>query len=113
MIEITLPSPPTNNTYYRTVNGRTMISEKGRKYASAVAEQVLIQNASKRFEGRLSVHIDAHVPDKRKRDLDNCFKAILDSLTKAVVWLDDSQIDILSINRCGIGGFVKVVVLEL
>ena len=113
MIEITLSWPPTVNTYYRTVNGRTMISEKGRKYAGAVEAQVFTQKARKLLEGRLSVHIDAHVPDKRKRDLDNCFKAILDSLTKAGVWLDDSQIDILSINRCGIGGFVKVIVLEL
>ena len=47
MIEITLPWPPTVNTYWRNFNGRTIISAKGREYRKAVADQVLIQRAAK------------------------------------------------------------------
>ena len=40
------------------------------------------------------------MPDRRKRDLDNLHKGILDGLTHAGVWKDDSQIDDLRIYRC-------------
>jgi crossover junction endodeoxyribonuclease RusA len=69
---------------------------------------VLIQRGAKHYAGRLAVEIEAHVPDKRKRDLDNLFKAVLDSLTHAGVWADDSQIDALRIVRKPVGGMIKV-----
>ena len=43
MIELTLPWPPSMNTYWRTFQGRMIISAKGREYRKAVADQVLIQ----------------------------------------------------------------------
>lgn len=110
VLTITLPWPPTVNTYYRSVNGRAIISEKGRAYRKAVADQVLIQRGAKHLDGRLSVAIEAFPPDKRKRDLDNICKAVLDSLTHAGVWLDDCQIDELGVKRMTIGGMVKVTV---
>jgi len=112
MIELTLPWPPTVNTYYRSTGGTVLISEKGRLYRKAVADQVLIQRGAKLFSGRLDVVIHAFPPDKRKRDLDNILKALFDSLTKAGVWLDDSQIDRFSVQRCAIGGMVKVAIHE-
>lgn len=107
-LTLTLPWPPTVNTYYRNVNGKTLISEKGRQYRAAVADQVLIQRGAKQFAGRLAVAIVAHVPDQRRRDLDNLFKGTLDALTHAGVWLDDEQIDSLSIVRGPIAGMLKV-----
>ena len=108
MIELTLPWPPSTNTYYRNVAGKTLISAKGRAYRAAVAVQVLVQRGALRLESRLCVAIVAHVPDKRRRDLDNLLKSTLDSLTHAGVWLDDSQIDSLTISRGPIGGMLKV-----
>ena len=110
---LTLPWPPTANTYYRHVGAEVKISEKGRVYRKLVADQVLIQRGAKLFTGRLEVLIHAFPPDKRKRDLDNLFKSLLDSLTKAGVWLDDSQIDSLKIVRKTIGGMVQVHVREI
>jgi len=87
------------------------ISEKGRAYAKAVADQVMVQRIKRGMTCKLNVHIVAFPPDKRKRDLDNLFKAVLDSLTKAGVWIDDSQIDYLSIRRdATIGGYLKVTI---
>ena len=48
---------------------------------------------------RLGLKLVLNVPDKRKRDISNCVKAVEDSLTKAGVWLDDSQIDRLIVER--------------
>lgn len=109
---LTLPWPPTANTYYRNLQGRTLISETGRKYRTAVAEQVLVQRAAKHLMGRITVQMTAHVPDKRRRDLDNLLKPLLDALTHAGVWGDDSQIDKLLVERGPIGGFVRVTIEE-
>ena len=48
---------------------------------------------------RLSVLINAYPPDRRKRDLDNILKSLLDALQHARVYPDDSQIDRLTIIR--------------
>jgi crossover junction endodeoxyribonuclease RusA len=62
--------------------------------------------------GKVRVLITSHPPDKRRRDLDNILKCLLDSLTHAGVWDDDSQVDELAVIRGEIvpGGKVKVVV---
>jgi crossover junction endodeoxyribonuclease RusA len=112
MIELTLPFPPSTNTYYRNLNGKTLISAKGREYRKAVADQVLIQRGAKHLEGRLAVEIVAHVPDRRRRDLDNLLKSTFDSLTHAGVWVDDSQIDKLTVSRGPIGGILKIRITE-
>lgn len=113
MVELTLPWPPSTNTYYRNVAGKMLISAAGRAYRAAVADQVLIQRGAGQLAGRLAVTIVAHVPDKRRRDLDNMLKSALDSLTHAGVWLDDSQIDELAIRRGPVGGMLKVSVREI
>lgn len=50
---------------------------------------------------RLSVSIQLWPPDKRRRDIDNVLKALLDALEAANVFADDGQIDNLSISRKG------------
>lgn len=65
--------------------------------------------------GRLSVLIRCYPPDRRARDLDNLGKTLLDSLTKAGLWKDDSQIDRLTFERCEMlkGGAVSVTVDQI
>lgn len=115
VISITLPWPPSVNTYWRHIaikgKPRTLISAHGHTYRAAVlgiAPRLRLCN-------RLAVHIVVRPPDRRTRDLDNLPKAILDSLTHAGVWIDDSQIDDLRITRAEIakGGGVVVHVREI
>jgi len=109
MIEITLPWPPTVNTYWRNFNGRTIISAKGREYRVAVADQVLIQRAAKHVDYAVKVEIKAYRPDRRRRDLDNILKALLDALTHAGVMEDDALIEDLRVYWADeVGGMVKV-----
>lgn len=104
MTTIALPMPPSINRYYRTVRGRILIAADGRKYRDAVAESCLVARSRgelgrEPIQGRLAVHVVFTAPDKRRRDLDNVFKGLLDALTHAGVWGDDSQIDDLRIVR--------------
>ena len=110
-LEITLPFPPTVNTYYRNFNGRSIISKKGREYRVAVAEQVLIQRAAKHLDHAVKVEIKAYRPDRRRRDLDNLLKSLLDSMTHAGVMSDDALIEDLRVYWADeIGGMVKVTI---
>ena len=113
-VTMTLPWPPSMNTYWRTFQGRMIISAKGREYRKAVAEQVMLQFVGLGYKGKLCVEIEAFRPDKRKRDLDNLLKAVLDGCTHAGVWEDDSNIVDLRIYWADtIGGMIKLNVREL
>ena len=111
MIELTLPWPPTVNTYWRNFNGRVLISAKGREYRKSVADQVLIQRAAKHIDYTVKVEIPAFRPDRRRRDLDNLLKALLDSMTHAGVFKDDALIEDLRVYWADeVGGMVKVTI---
>ncbi len=102
-IEIQFPYPPSVNRAYRVFNGRILKSKAFRDYSRTISHEVLchgqfedIRNLSNK---RLKVEIWAYPPDRRKRDLDNLGKVLLDSLQTAGVFLDDSQIDDLRFRR--------------
>ena len=102
---ITLPWPPSVNTYWRHVvekygtKVKVLISEEGRAYRRVVAKEVMAQRMLAYGDERLHVHIRAFPPDRRPRDLDNILKAVLDSLEHAGVYPSDSQIDVLTVWR--------------
>jgi crossover junction endodeoxyribonuclease RusA len=114
LINITLPFPPSTNTYYRNVRVGskqfTKISERGRKYKTECFWLLKQQKACKRLSHSLRVTITLFPPDAKRRDLDNFNKALLDVMTHAGVYLDDSQIDHLTIVRAQVQkpGCVKV-----
>lgn len=117
MITLELPYPPSVNGYYRSptkgpLAGRTLISEKGRAYRRAIAEMVatIPMGLAKAPAGRLAMFVRLHPPDRRRRDIDNPNKALLDALMHAGVIEDDSLIDLLTIERKDIikGGMVRV-----
>ncbi len=116
MITLQLDYPPSTNTYYRSMRsgpmaGRVIISEKGRNYRKRVQEQV---GQVTPLAEKLSVDIVLCPPDRRRRDVDNCLKALLDSLTHAGVWNDDSQIKKLFIEMTDtIAGTATITIMEL
>jgi crossover junction endodeoxyribonuclease RusA len=99
MIKLPLPYPPSVNHYWHLGRqGRVFIGKKGRGYRATVVALLKLYNVIK-LEGRLEINISLYPPDRRKRDLDNVLKALLDALCHAGVYNDDSQIDVLRISR--------------
>ena len=114
MIEITLPWPPSVNTYWRNFDGRMIISARGREYREIVGDQMTLQKQVVHFKKPLRVEIEAWRPDKRRRDLDNLLKATLDGLAHAGVYEDDSQIvDLRIFWAKDIGGMLKIKIEEI
>ena len=115
IFEVALPWPLTVSLYWRhKVTGRlatVYVSAEGMAYRKAVNNLVLEAAMVQRYvkqAGPLRIVIEAFPPDRRKRDLDNILKSLLDSLTHARVWEDDSQIEDLRIYKATIAGMVKV-----
>lgn len=98
MIELSLPYPPSVNHLYATVRGRRVLSKKGREYKSSIAELVALQKHAPELKGDIGVMIDLYPPDRRRRDIDNPVKPLLDALTKSGIWSDDSQVKLLSVQ---------------
>ena len=114
---VTLPWPPSTNRIWRNVavsgKPRTLLSQEGRVYRNAAADACLAAKlAGKQIPDRLALRLVVQAPDRRARDLDNTVKAVQDALTHAGVWLDDSQIDRLLVERGPVvkGGMVSVTV---
>lgn len=99
-LRLELPYPPSVNRYWRTWQGRILISEQGRTYRLDV-QLVALALGSPCIEGRLGIRIWLYPPDRRRRDCDNPLKGLLDSLTHAAVYADDSQIERLTVQRYG------------
>lgn len=110
MVVFRLPFPPSVNHYWRSTVARgkggrsfsnTYISERGKAYRLEVRQAIARQFGCDLIPCvcRLRVVIEAVAPDRRSRDVDNFFKAPLDALTHAGVWVDDSQIDRLEVIR--------------
>ena len=93
--------PPTVNHAYRKRKGAGMYMTKDCK---AWIDQAVWQTREqyrkqKPLEGRLAVLVFYRTKSRRRWDIDNRSKSLLDALTHAGVWVDDSQIDHLDIHR--------------
>lgn len=80
----------------------------------AVAEECAAQGIIA-LEGRLSMHVSMWPPDRRRRDIDNPLKALLDACEHAGCYEDDGQIDELHIVRQEIyrGGRCTILILPI
>lgn len=99
--KITLPWPPSVNNYWGTNGSYKYLKQPGKAYRG-----VCLLTIYKAFGGKpksiakpVRVKIIACPPDRRKRDLDNLFKAPLDALECAGVYFSDNQIADLHIIR--------------
>jgi len=96
--ELELPYPPSVNHYYRRVGRRTLISREGRKFRRTVCSLLAAAGITP-LAGPLRVEIEVYPPDRRRRDIDNVQKALLDALQHGGAFHDDGQIVQLKIEK--------------
>src|SRR3990167_2340278 len=95
-VRLVLPSPPSVNHYWLlNRNGSRRISAAGEAFRIAVKLLPLVQT----FRGLVAVRITAYPPDRRRRDLDNLLKSLLDALQHTGIIADDSNVIDLHIVR--------------
>ena len=114
MLQFELPYPPSVNRYYRHVGARTLLSRQGRRYRECVCA-ILRISPDKQLTGPLELWIDAHPPDRRRRDADNILKSCLDALQQAGIYRDDNQVKILHVAMASpiSGGNISVRIREM
>ena len=108
-IKITLPYPPSVNHYWGQLGSRKFLGKKGKEFREAVI--IAVYNAKQRgLAGRLHMEVYLYPPDKRKRDIDNVLKPLLDAMEHAGCYENDSQIDKLCVTRKNVisGGYCEV-----
>lgn len=127
-LRLTVPWPPSVNHYWRSVpiwrarggtrGTRVVLSRAGRAYRRHVQQEWLLREPPeiwRPLEGRLHVKVILHPPTRRRLDIDNRMKALLDALQHVGVYRDDSQIDRLEVERWPVvaGGAAIVEIEEM
>jgi len=98
MMRLTLGYPPQANHMFTVARGRKIKSGKYRDWLDEqgwdIANQMNLSGA-KRLDGKLHVRFRVERPDRRRRDIDNLAKPMLDLLVKAGAIADDSNTESL------------------
>ena len=112
MIELNLPYPPSVNTYWGFRGSRRFLTKTANDF------KLIVNLASKRArfgDDKVGLEILLHAPDRRRRDIDNVLKPLIDALQAAGVFDDDGQFDKIEIARGSIksGGGCTIVIAIL
>lgn len=115
MIEFSMPFPPSVNQITAVVGGRKITSKRGRQYRSDAIAAIKAQYKGPTQTGRLALHVTLFPPCRRKRDIDNYSKGILDAITAAEVWADDELVDDIRVVRGPVtkGGACLVQIMDI
>lgn len=90
------------NTLYRIFQGRILISKRGRRYKKQVTEALQEQRQAKQYQTitePCSVHIQLRFKSRRRRDLDNTLKPLLDAMEDTGVLENEYLIHRLTISK--------------
>ena len=120
-VSIVLPWPPSSNRLWRSPNkgplrGRHLLSRTARAYKTQAG--MIIAAQPEEFPvpipGRVAVRLRVYPPDRRKRDLDNVIKIVLDSC-KGQCFDDDANIDHLEVLRAEVvpPGYIEISIWPL
>lgn len=94
-----LPMPPSVNACYRAVNGRTILSKGYRAWREKATEAAQAVSYDRAGDRPVSVFIRLYADSRRRYDIDNRTKPVLDLLELLEVFDDDSQVERLHVRK--------------
>lgn len=102
MTTLTLPLPPSVNSYHRSVTTRAgfskvLISKEGRAWKKKALQLAAMQRCQP-VDGEVAIALVVYFKDRR-RDLDNVAKPVLDLLQAAGLLENDRQVVWLLLER--------------
>ena len=98
--EFEMPWPPSVNAWKNPFRNRMILSKRGREYrVDALAALKELDIDKELVSSRLSVSLVLNPPTLRKYDIDNFCKSLFDALTVGEFWLDDEQVDRLTVTK--------------
>jgi crossover junction endodeoxyribonuclease RusA len=113
--EFNLPWPPTVNHYHQPIRRgsgvRIIKGGKAREYAKEAGKVIdALGLSGEAISGDVAIAITLHPPTLASYDVDGRPKGILDALTEAGFWLDDSQVQKMTVEKGEKvkGGMVRV-----
>ena len=97
---LVLPWPPSMNHVWRVGPRRAYLDQQVQTFriralAAVKAARISGTAPSEPVAGPVAVMLECFPPDRKRRDLDNLPKAVFDAMTKARVWNDDSQVQLM------------------
>jgi crossover junction endodeoxyribonuclease RusA len=90
-VMLTLPYPPSANTYWRRKGHQYFIAAAGKAFRTEV-EALCRSMGLRPLAGPVALTVTLTPGDRRRRDIDNVLKPLLDALTHGGAWTDDSQV---------------------
>ncbi|MGN0930173.1 MAG: RusA family crossover junction endodeoxyribonuclease [Thermoguttaceae bacterium] len=87
-----IPFPPSVNHIWKMARGRKIISKEYQAFQAAMLTSLKGKSTLLDRAETYAVTLIAFPSNRRRRDLDNLFKATFDALTKAGFWEDDCQV---------------------
>jgi len=93
-----LPYPPStnHNAYWGQVGHRRYLTTKAKAFRADVAKAVRLREG---FQIPIAMTVELYPADRRRRDIDNPIKALLDALQHAGAIADDSLVAKLTVTR--------------
>lgn len=88
-MQFVLPYPPSANRYWRKWRGRMVKSNEARNYQTQ-AGWLATDAGAQLLAGPVALTLRIYRP-RRRGDLDNCIKVLVDSL-QSIVYTNDSQV---------------------
>ena len=98
--EFTMPWAPSVNSCWMHTRFGVKLSVRGRKYRTdAIALLDSLGLSNELIDSPVSMSIVLNPPSLRRYDVDNFSKSLLDALSHANFWIDDEQVNKLTISK--------------
>lgn len=82
--------PPSVNNLFNTIGHRRVETPRYKAWKKSCRDEMMMQRV-RPVAGPVNIRVDLVAPDNRRRDADNCSKAVIDALVNAGVIEGDDQ----------------------